>query len=95
MMKRDDRLEPAISEGAKHTLIVISGLGIPLSLLGLESAPLDGEPMRVVAPRFGEIEVVFEELIVTAGIARRVRKLPALLVLPPIAPTVVTLDLVA
>jgi hypothetical protein len=49
--------------------------------------------MRVVAPCAGELEVLLEELVVTAGLAGFERQLTRLLEDPPVARPIVALDL--
>src|SRR6185503_4905095 len=80
--ERHERVPP---QRGQHLVIVGDGIGIDAPLFGLDAAPLEREPMRVVPVALGEGEVLVEQVPVPAGIAapRAVEDRAGLLLEPP------------
>ena len=95
VMERNQRLDVSLAQRRNDVDIVIQRFAVPYAFLGLDSAPFDRKPMGVVTPGSREIEVLAVALVVIAGNPRLERQLTALLVLPPVIPTVVALDLMS
>ncbi len=82
MVQRHQGLHAAPAQGLDHLAIVVEGVPVPLALARLDPAPFDREAVRVVAPAPGKLEILLEQLVVTAGLAGRERQLARLLERP-------------
>ena len=93
MVQRDHRLHAARAQGLDHLAVMIDRGQVPGTLARLDPAPFDREPMGVVAPRPGQIEILLEQLVVPAGIAGPERQLAGLLERPPVVRAIAAFDL--
>ena len=95
MVQRHHRLQAAAPQGGDHVRVVVQRGVVALAFPRLDPAPLDRQAVGVVAEPARQIEILLEQLVVATGGARAMGQPPRLLVLPPVVPPVVALDLVA
>src|SRR5262245_32897394 len=67
MMQRHDRFEVALPQRPNHFAVVRSRFIVPMPFGRFDAAPLDGEAMRILPPRAGQIEVLLEQFVMAAG----------------------------
>lgn len=72
MPERHERFKVAFPERSQNLSVVLNLLFVPFSFFRLNARPLNGEPMRVVAQGFRNIEVLSEAVVVIAGSPRNI-----------------------
>ena len=96
VVERDDGIEAGGEQRLALAAVVVDGGGRPLALLGLDAAPLEGEPVVGQSEIGAEGDVLGPPVPRVAGVARRLDGARALGVLPrpPVVVPVAALDLV-
>ena len=67
MMQCHDRLDPAASQSFKDINVMLQFLLRKMPFLRLDAGPLNGKTMGIVPQGFGQIEILFVKIIMTAG----------------------------